>query len=273
MKKKHQIIEYALIIFLSCTAFLPILTLIFNSFKGQKELATNPFLFPKDFILDNFPKAWKIGGYGTTVPNTLFLVICTVAFTFVFAGFAAYALSRSKDRWSNVVLGYLFVQATIPIYLFLIPLYFLWNKLGLVNSLFGLSIIYTATNFTFSIFLLRSYLIKIPVEFEEAARIDGCSELQTFFRVIMPISWPAFLTIGLIVSLNVWNEFILASIFLNDPDLYTVSISFWKFSARSGRDWGLTNAGALMMILPIIILFLIFQRKFIEGLTQGGTKG
>jgi raffinose/stachyose/melibiose transport system permease protein len=103
--------------------------------------------------------------------------------------------------------------------------------------------------------------------------VDGADELDVFTRVVIPLSWPAFLTVGLVVGLNVWNEFLLATVFLTDPKLYTVVTSYYNFSTTYSRDWGLTNAAALMMITPLMILFFLLQRRFIEGLTQGGLKG
>jgi raffinose/stachyose/melibiose transport system permease protein len=116
-------------------------------------------------------------------------------------------------------------------------------------------------------------MLQLPRDFEDAARVDGASEWEVFTRIVVPLSWPGFLTVGLVVALSVWNEFLLATVFLTNQDLFTVVTSYANFSTRFSRDWTLTSAAALIMILPIIVIFLSLQRRFIEGLTQGGIKG
>jgi raffinose/stachyose/melibiose transport system permease protein len=155
----------------------------------------------------------------------------------------------------------------------MVPLYFIWARLGLVNNLFGLIIIYGALYSPFATYLLRSFLVSIPMDFEEAARIDGATDLQVLLRVILPLAWPGFLTMVLVVGLGVWNEFLFAVTFLQDAELKPIATSVLGFQTRYSRDWGLTSAASMIMIIPIIILFLSLQRQFIEGLARGGLKG
>ena len=131
------------------------------------------------------------------------------------------------------------------------PLFFTWQRLGLVNNLFGLILIYIATNAPFAIFLLRSYMLQLPRDFEDAARVDGASEWQVFAAIVVPLSWPGFLTVGLVVALSVWNEFLLATVFLTEQELFTVVTSYYNFATRFSRDWTMTSAAAIMMILPV----------------------
>ena len=116
-------------------------------------------------------------------------------------------------------------------------------------------------------------MLQIPSDFEDAARVDGAGEWQVFARIVVPLSWPGFLTVGLVVALSVWNEFLLATVFLTEQELFTVVTSYANFASRFSRDWSLTSAAALIMVLPVIVIFLALQRRFIEGLTQGGLKG
>ena len=171
------------------------------------------------------------------------------------------------------LIAYFFVASTLPLFLFLVPLFYLWIKLGLYNNLFGLVLLYTAFNSPFAIFLLRSYLIGLPKSLEDAAQVDGANDFQVFTRVIVPLAWPAFLTVGLVVALNVWNEYLLATVFLSDQEKFTVVTSYQNFSTRFSQDWSLTSAAAMMMVLPILATFFALQRQFIEGLTQGSVKG
>jgi hypothetical protein len=143
---------------------------------------------------------------------------------------------------------------------------------GVVNSLFGLIIIYSALFSPFATYLLRSFLVSIPMDFEEAARIDGANDIQVLTRIILPLAWPGFLTVVLVVGLGVWNEFLFAVTFLQRPELKPISTSLQSFQGRFQRDWGLTSAASVIMIIPIIILFLSLQRQFIEGLSRGGSE-
>jgi raffinose/stachyose/melibiose transport system permease protein len=222
---------------------------------------------------ENYPKAWEVGNFSTTTVNSAILVAGTVVGVLVFGGMAAYSLAKLNLPGSDGFMLYLLVGSSLPVQLFLVPLFFLWKNMGLINNLFGLILIYIALNSPFAIFLLRSYMLQLPSDFEDAARVDGANEWQVFTRVVVPLSWPGFLTAGLVVALAVWNEFLMATVFLTDQSLFTVVTSYYNFTTRFSRDWGLTSAAAMMMLLPILFIFLSLQRRFIEGLTQGGLKG
>ncbi len=265
--------NYILLILLVAFALGPLIVVLFNSVKDAASIGRNPLGFPTEFIWQNYPNAWEIGNFSTTTRNSFILVVGAVTGVLTLAGLAAYALARLNLPGGALVMLYFLVGSSLPVQLFLVPLFFLWRQLGLVNNLFGLIIIYIAVQSPFSIFLLRSYLVGLPADFEDAARVDGANELQVFTRVVLPLSWPAFLTVGLVVSLSIWNEFLLATVFLTRQELFTVVTSYYNFSSRFSRDWGLTSAAAVMMIAPILIVFLSLQRRFIAGLTQGGVKG
>ena len=265
--------NYVVLTLLTVFALGPIVILGFNSLKSRPEAGRNPLGIPRTFLWENYPEAWRVGNFTNTVQNSGILVALTVIGVLVLGGMAAYSLAKLNLPGAGPVMLYLLVGSSLPIQLFLVPLFFLWQRLGLVNNLFGLAIIYIAINAPLAIFLLRSYMVQLPADFEDAARVDGASEWRIFTQVVIPLSWPGFLTVGLVVALAVWNEFLLATVFLTDQDKFTVVTSYYNFTTRFSRDWGLTSAAAMMMILPIISIFLGLQRRFVEGLTQGGLKG
>ena len=250
----------------------PIFLLFMNSFRTTEEVADDPFGLPRTLQWQNYPEAWDQGNYGTTVRNTIIITAGTVVGVVTIAGLAAYSLARLDPRGADGLALYLVISTSLPIQLFLVPLFFLWQKLGLVDNLLGVIIIYWATASPFATFLLRSFMVAIPRDFDEAARIDGASEWQVFWHVIMPITWPGFMTAGLVAGLMAWNEFLIAVTFLHDPDVKPISTSLYAFATRYTREWGLLSAASVMMILPVIIIFLLLQRQFIEGLTRGGLK-
>jgi raffinose/stachyose/melibiose transport system permease protein len=265
--------NHVILIVLMLFQISPLVVLGFNSLKTPADLGRNPLGPPQEVIWENYPRAWEIGNFATTTRNSGFLVVGTVIGVLALGGLAAYSLAKLNAPGSGLVTLYLLVGSSLPIQLFLVPLFFVWLRLGLVNSLFGLVLIYIAVNAPFAIFLLRSYMVQLPNDFEDAARVDGANEWQIFSGIVVPLSWPGFLTVGLVVALNVWNEFLLATVFLTDPPLFTIVTSYFNFQSRYSRDWALTSAAAVIMILPVVVIFLALQRRFIEGLSQGGLKG
>ncbi len=272
-RHNSKLFNHVVLLLLVAFAMGPMIVLTFNSLKTQQEIGRNPLGWPQTIVWSNFPNAWDIGRFADTMRNSGILVGITVFGVLTLGGMAAYSLAKLDLPGSGAVMLYLLVGSSVPLQLFLVPLFFLWQRLGLTNSLPGLAIIYIATNAPFAIFLLRSYMVQLPRDFEDAARVDGAGEFRIFTSIVVPLAWPGFLTVGLVVALAVWNEFLLATVFLTEQKLFTVVTSYYNFTTQFSRDWGLTSAGALMMILPIIILFLSLQRRFIEGLTQGGLKG
>jgi len=271
-KRESLLPNYVVLTLYLLFAMLPLMVLVFNSLKSKVELANNPLGPPRALRLDNFPTAWVQGKFAVTSRNSVILVVSTVAGVLTLGGLASYSLARLKPAGSDVFMLFMVIGSTLPIWLFMVPLFILWRKLGLVNNLLGLIMIYTALNSPIAIFILRSYMVQLPADFEDAARVDGANSLQVFRNVILPLVWPGFLTVGLVVGMGVWGEFQIALIFITNPDLFPVTTSYWQFTTQFSRDWTLTSAAALMMIAPVLTLFLALQRRFIEGLTQGGLR-
>ena len=264
--------NYIILILLALFTALPLALLVSNSLKSTAEIASSPFSLPKEILWENYSEAFDKGKYGLTIRNSAILTISTIACSLTVAGLAAYALARLKLKYANVLSFYFLVGIGVPAQLFIIPLFFMWKQFGLVNTHVGLIIIYTALQSPFATYLLRSYMLSIPEEFVDAAKIDGASDWQVFRHVIAPLTGPGFLTAGLVIGLFTWNEFLFAVTFLPDPEFKPVATSLYAFQGRFSRDWGLTNAGSVIMMAPVLILFLVLQRRFIEGLTQGGLK-
>jgi raffinose/stachyose/melibiose transport system permease protein len=263
---------YLILVVLALFAIGPLIAVLFNAFKNNAEIGANPLSPPTSFSLDNFTAAWHDGDFGTTMRNSLVICAGSVLGTSVIAGLAAYALSHLRVPGGGGVVAYLFLGSALPVQLFVVPLFFLWTQLRLTDNLFGLIVIYWATDAPFATLLLRSFLMKVPRDFVEAARLDGASDLRIAWRVIMPLAWPGFLTVALIVALWAWNEFFWAVTFIHDPAKRPVSTSFLAFQDQYSTDWGLTSAAALFMLVPVLILFLTLQRRFVAGLTSGGLK-
>jgi raffinose/stachyose/melibiose transport system permease protein len=264
---------YVVLSGLAAFALGPLVVLVFNSLKSAAERGRNPLGPPTDPIFNNFPRAWDLANFSTTMKSSMILTVGTVVGVWIISGLASYALARLALPGGASVLVYLLVGSALPVQLFLIPLFFLWVKLGLIDSLVGLIIIYCALFSPFATLLLRSYFVTIPLDFEEAARVDGANELQVLTRIVLPLAWPGFLTVGLVTGLATWNEFFFAVTFIQREELMPVTTSFLAFQQGFTRDWGLTSAAGLIMIVPVLALFLALQRRFIAGLTTAGLKG
>ncbi len=266
------VFNHTVLLLMTAFAIAPLLVLAFNSFKSNAEIGSNPLGPPGSLILDNYERAWDQGNFATTMRNSVIYVVVTIAAELVLGGLAAYALARKRPPGSDLLMLYFLVASTVPLWMYIVPLFVQFRTLKLLGTMHGLIIIYVAGNAPLTIFLLRSYMIDLPSELEDAARVDGANEFQVLTRIVLPLTKPGFLTVGLVVGLGVWNEFTLALTFIHDPNFAPVTTSFFKFTDRFARDWALTSAGAVIIIFPVMVLFLALQRQFIEGLAEGGIK-
>src|SRR5262245_12536607 len=272
-RRTHSLLpNYIVLSLLAAFSMAPLVVLVFNSLKTTREIGENPLGPPMQVQWSNFMSAWVQGNYSVTMRNSAVIVAGTVVGVCLISGLAAYALARLELPGCDRFALYLLLGTSLPVALFLVPLFFLWNKLGLIDNPLGLIIIYWATSSPFATFLLRSYMVSVPIDFEDAARVDGASEWQVLRLVMLPIVWPGFLTVALVAGLTAWNQYLLPLTFIHSDNLQTVITSYQAFAGRFTRDWGLTSAAAIITIFPVLAFFLLLQRRFIEGLTQGGLK-
>lgn len=261
---------YVLLCIMGFFTLSPMVILLFNSLKTNPEIGANALGIPTHPHFDNYITAFVQGDYGEALRNSTILALGTMVGVCLVSGMAAYALCRMDLPGGSAIFTYLVAGTTIPAQLYLIPLYFLWSNLNLLDNLLGLIIIYIALFSPFQTLLLRSFMFSIPRAFDEAARLDGANEFQVFTRVILPMIWPGLLTVALLSGLSAWNEFLFAILFMQTPSNYPVSTALTNFQQGFSRQWGLTDAAAVITILPVIVIFLVLQRKFIAGLTSGG---
>jgi raffinose/stachyose/melibiose transport system permease protein len=254
-------------------ALAPLLVLLNVALKPQAEFMVNQFGWPSHLTLDNLAGAWTDGDYLQAYSNSLVIGLSVIAIICVGGGLCAYALARMDFRGKNLALIWLFVSLAVPLNLFLVPLFYVYQKVGLMNTRLGLILIYSGVFLPFNVLLLRSYFLGIPPELAESARIDGAGDMQTLLRIYVPLARPAFLTVALLAFLWSWNEFFFANAFIQSTDLQTVALKYLTFSGDYVSNWSYIMAGGIITIAPMVALYLILQRRFIEGLTEGGLKG
>ena len=270
---RFSALRYLVLSLLAAFSFGPLAVFAFSALKTQAELGDNPMGLPTSWRWGNFVEAWKTAHMGVGFGNSAVIVIGTVAGVCIIAGCAAYAMARLDLPGAGSVLVYLLVGGSLPIQLFLVPLFFLWTRLHIYDTLLGLIIIYWAVFSPFATLLLRSFMLAIPRDYEEAARIDGAREWTVLVRIVLPLSWPGFLTIALTTALAAYNEFLLAVTFIQSPEYLPVATGFFSFQQGFSQNYPLIGAAGLLMLAPMLVVFLALQRRFVEGITASGLGG
>jgi raffinose/stachyose/melibiose transport system permease protein len=253
-------------------SLLPIALAVLNAFKTTAEINLNPLGLPARLQWENFASAWRNASLGSSLLHSAEVAGLTILMVCLTAAPCAYVLARQQGRGWRFLSFYFMALITVPVQLYLFPLYFLFAKLGLVNSIPAVALIYTAMFSPFAIFLLRTYVLAIPKALEEAAQVDGAKPWQTFLYVILPMMRPGLLTVAIIVGLNAWNEFVIAVTFLQNDNNVTAIVKFYSLTGQYSTDWGEMLAAAIIIVLPVVVVFVLLQRRFIEGMTAGAVK-
>lgn len=251
----------------------PIFMVVVNSFKKHVEIVRNPLSLPTGLNLQNYVDAWTIGKFGQGFLNSIQLTLVTVLIVLFCSMLAGYVLAGNRIKGSKGVLAYFMMATTVPMQIFLFPLYFVVAQLRLIGVISVVSVILAATSMPIAVFLMRTYFLAIPKELEEAAIIDGANTWQVLWHVMRPIVSPGLVTVGTIVGLQTWNEYLISSTFLQGQDSFTATLGFLSMNGSYSSDMGVLMAAAVIMIFPIVIFFISIQRQFIDGVTSGAVKG
>ena len=205
--------------------------------------------------------------------NSLLISLLVTLTGVVFASTGGYALSRFKFKGREFGMTALLTTQMFPATMLLLPFFILLSYLGLINSYIGLIVIYSSTALPFCIWQMKGYYDTIPPSLEESARLDGCTRFQAFYKVILPLSTPALVITALFSFMASWSEYVVAAIILQDPKLYTLPLGLKSFQASLSTQWGLYAAGAVVVSIPVTILFISLSRYLVSGLTMGSVKG
>jgi raffinose/stachyose/melibiose transport system permease protein len=264
--------SYTVLAIMAAVALFPLALMVISALKTSAEIVANPLSLPRVPQWVNFSRAWTDAQLGRSLLNSGEVTGLTVLLICSTSSMAAYALVRQTTAFKWIS-AYFLATTTLPIQLFLFPLYFGYARLGLIDNVFALSLVYAAIFSPFSIFLLRTYFLAIPREIEEAAIMDGANRWQVFTRVCLPIVSPGLVTVGVISGLNTWNEFLISSTFLQSHDAQTAIVRFYTLGGQYSSDWGEIMAAAILIVAPAVVFFLVMQRRFIEGMASGSVKG
>lgn len=273
-KKRYRLLQWLMIAILVLIVMFPLYLVVISSMKPHNDIVRNPLALPLHGIfIDNFKTAWKYGNYIVGFTNSIKVVFTTILLVVIPAFLAGYSLGTKRFKTENLVKTYFLLVMTIPLQLFLFPLYGIYARLGLIGNVYGVAFILAALNMPLSVMLMRTFFLNIPIEIEEAAKVDGASTQQLLVKIMLPMVFPGVITVATLAGLNAWNEFLISSTFLQGAKNFTATLSYLSFNYVFSADQGMMMAGALIIIVPIIVFFLALQKYVVDGLVAGAVKG
>lgn len=265
-------VAYTVLIVLAALMTAPSLMTLFAAFKPATEQGSPAWALPNAPTWDNFVRVWTDGGFARYFGNTILISTIDAIIMIALASMIAYALHFLKFRGKAAVNLLLLMGLMVPVTAIILPLYSTVRSFGLINTHFGVVLSDVALALPIFVFLFTSYFKNIPLALHEAARIDGANEWQIYRRVIMPASMPVIVTTALLEFLWSWNDLLLRLLLLPQDSMRTLAVGLLFFQGSQTRDIAGLSAGTVIMALPVVILFLVFQRHFVRGMTQGAVK-
>lgn len=264
---KGIVLFVVLLLFIS-----PFFIILLNSFKKNKEITSAPFSLPQNFSIQNYITAFEKMSYFHAFANSLIITVCSVLLIALFAAMTAHFFVRNKTKLNQVMFMTMVAAMIIPFQAIMIPLVQIYGSLDLMNSKAALIYLYIGFGTSLAVFIYHGFIKSIPLELEEAAMIDGCSKIQTFFKIVLPVLIPTTVTISILNVLWIWNDFLLPSLVLIEAKQRTLPLSTFYFYGTYTADYGPLMASLLLTILPVVIVYLFAQRYIIQGVMQGSIK-
>ncbi|WNZ53832.1 carbohydrate ABC transporter permease (plasmid) [Microbulbifer sp. MKSA007] len=247
----------------------PLSWMVFTAFKKRGEIFANPSGLPNELYFGNFERVFS-SGIGTYFLNSLITSVFSVTGIVAISTLAAYALARIPFKGRMWVYMFIVASYAVPLHAVLVPMFQLLDGFGLLNTLAGLILPYIAFGIPFTVILLYAFFLEFPKDLEEAAKLDGCSQLRTVFFIVLPLSKPALLSAAIFQVVFVWNEFLIALLILTSKEVKTLPLGLTSFQGQYSSDWGAIMAAVLLSALPIVALYLAMQKHFVRSLTGMG---
>ncbi|MDI4644767.1 MULTISPECIES: carbohydrate ABC transporter permease [Cohnella] len=269
-------IFYAILLVWSLAVLYPLAWTLLDALKNNAQfLANAPWALPKlPLLWSNFSYVWDKYNFDAYFVNSLVITAGSTALGLLLSASTAYVLARYSFKGSGLLYLFYIASMMVPFVLALIPLFFLLNSLHLINTWFGLILVYASSVLAFGVFVLVGFFKSLPKELEESAVIDGASYYGTFFRIMLPLSQPGLVTVAIINVLNIWNEYVVGTVLINDPKQYTLPVEIGVLQAEMQyrTEWGPLFAALLITIIPVLVVYILFQRKIASGITAGAVK-
>jgi ABC-type glycerol-3-phosphate transport system permease component len=268
----RRIGHHALLIAFAVVSLYPILVMWITAMRPAAEVQRAPFGLPTSLYWDNIANAWVRGRFGDYLVNSVIITVPTVAGVVVLSALAGYGIARYRFPGRVLAFGAILLGLTIPFQSVMIPLYYQLLAMGLLGTYWAVILPGIAFGLPFGVFLMAAFFEDLPQELHEAGRVDGCSELRIFWSVMLPLARPAISTLIVFQFMRTWNEFLMPLLYLQDEAKRPIPLGLMFFQGTYTRDIGLIAAGVLLATIPVIAVYLIFQRQFVRGLTAGAVK-
>jgi raffinose/stachyose/melibiose transport system permease protein len=256
----------------AAVAVAPLLIMVAGSLRPTAELYSEPLAPPWPLTFDGYTSAWTEASFGSYFVNSLLVTGGAVLLSTAVATLAAYGLARCRSRVLQGIEALFLSGLMLPIHLAILPVFYLLDSLGLVDTRPGLLLVYAAAGVPFSVFVLTAFFRQLPLELEEAARIDGAGPFTTFWRIMLPLVRPAMATVIVFRFVPVWNDFLYPLVLMRSTDRYTLPVGLTSFFGEYQTDWSTLFAGLVIATAPLVILFLVATKQIVAGLTAGMTK-
>ncbi|NNC11735.1 carbohydrate ABC transporter permease [Planctomonas sp. JC2975] len=273
--KRPRIVSNVIAVVFSVVWIFPVYWMINTAFKPRNEvMSSTPIFFPHSPTLSNFIAAFTESDFLLNLRNSVIVVVGTLIVAIALGALASAALSRFRFRGRRTILVVILAVQMLPGTALLIPQFLVFNNLGLTNNYFGLILAYVAATLPFSIWVMRGFFVAIPVELEEAARIDGASEFRILWSVLFPLVTPGIIATSIFAFIAAWNDYLVAYTFMSDQSMYTLPVWLVSFTTpTTGTDFGGQMAASVLFSLPVVVFFLIIQRNLVSGMSAGAVKG
>jgi len=257
---------------LALVYFLPLIWMVLSSFKTNQAIFAAPFELPTSIDLSKWAEAWDVGNLGRYAINSTIVTSASVFLILVAGAAAAFAFSRYRFRGRSLALGLFALGLLLPLQSYFIAQSNLFTQLAITDTLMALIIPYTAMGLPLAVYLLKVYLDALPDELFEAARIDGAGDARVFRELALPLLRPGLATVAIFSALACWNEFLLALLYIQDDDLKTIPTGLLAFSSRYVTDYSLLFSALSIVTIPMIVIYVVFNRHIVEGITAGSVK-
>ena len=264
--------KHVLLWIFAIASLSPLVLMVLNSFRTTKQMATDPLGLPDGLNMGSYQKAWITASFETYFLNSMFVTITSVFIGTAVSLLAAYVFARSKRRVFAVLEGLFLSGLLLPVFLAILPIFYLFDALGLISNLWGLIMVYSALSIPFSSFILAAFFRQLPIDLEEAARIDGAGYFRTFFFILLPLVRPAIATVVVFRFVPIWNDFFYPLMLMRDRDAYTLPVGLTRFFGEYQTDWATLFAGLTITTIPLVILFIVASKQLVSGLTAGMSK-
>jgi raffinose/stachyose/melibiose transport system permease protein len=267
-----RVLTHVVLVVYSAFAVGPVLVTLFASFKPESSFFSSPASFPAHFYFANYSQAWNEGDLLVAFANSALVTAASVIVSGLTGAMAAYGVVRLRAKGSGIVQGYFLSGLVIPGVVIIIPIFILMHELGLVGTIGSIILPYCALTLPLSFLIFVNFFRTVPAQVAEAAYLDGCSPFQTFWRIELPLVRPAIATVTILNGVFVWNDFLLPLVLETKGSLYTLPVAIVSFFGTYSTSYGLVFAAVILASLPIIVLYVVLNRLFVEGITAGAIK-